>query len=546
MTTLGIDFGTTNCSAAVFRDGRVELIPLEGDRHVLPSTICCTRDGEILFGRAAIECYLDLTRETPIRYRFTDLRALTSVFAAEMAENPLTESEHGLVVVSDADDEDDEDKPARLCQSIKTGLRDAGFNGTTVYGRYYATEELIALLLRHIRERAEAYLGEPVRAAVIGRPVTYASPDHPPSVPAEAIDRTAHERMLAAARLAGFQEAALEFEPVAAARYLREGLPTGSHNLVFDFGGGTLDLAVGRIAAPGAPEIIATHGVTLGGDDFDSAIMRHSLLKHFGQGTTLGPKELPFPPNLLAPLLHWQTIPVLARPANAAHIAAIKRQSNAPHTVENLQILTRQGLGFRLFQAIEAAKIQLSSEKRTRIVLRKDGLDIDEPVTRSAFVAAIGDHLVAIEHGLAAVLEAARLPREAIDLVLMTGGSSLVPVVQGRVRSLFGAERVRMADPFASIVAGLAIVAAEDDICVPVHDVVPDATRARLEAEAVTIGETVAFQRGHQTVEGLVVRRAGGTLHDAVLVIEYWDAEIEQFVSTMRHETKVRRVTVPR
>ena len=178
--------------------------------------------------------------------------------------------------------------------------------------------------------------------------------------------------------------------------------------------------------------------------------------------------------------------------------------------------------------------------------MHRDGLHIDEQVTRSNFVAAISDHLVAIEHGLAAVLEEARVPREEVHRILMTGGSSLVPVVQGRVRALFGADRVRLADPFTSIVAGLAIVAAEDDICVPVEDIVPSATRARLTAEAVTIGETVAFRRGHQTVEGLVVRRAGGALHDAVLVIEYWDAEIEQFVSTMRHETKVHRVKIPR
>jgi len=552
MATIGIDFGTTNCSAAVYRDGTVDLIPLEEGRPILPSTICFTRSGEIAFGREAIERYLDLTRDTPIRYHFTDLRALTSVFAAEMAESPIVESDHGLVIVSDADDDDDVDgdrpsnRPARLFQSIKSGLRDAGFNGTTIYGHYYATEELIALVLRHVRERAEAYLGEAVTGAVIGRPVSYASPDRPPSVPAEEIDRTAHERMLAAARLAGFAEAALEFEPVAAARYLREGLPAGTNVLVFDFGGGTLDLAVGRVTAAGAPEIVATYGVLLGGDDFDSAIMRHSLLKHFGQGTTLGPKQLPFPPNVLAPLLHWQTIPVLARPASAARLAAIKRQSNAPHTVQNLQTLTRQGLGFRLFQAIEAAKIELSAEPHTRIVLDAHDLHIDEVITRGSFVTAIGDHLVAIEHGLAAVLEAAHLSQGAIDVVLMTGGSSLVPVVQARVRSIFGAERVRMANPFTSIVAGLSIVAAEDDICVPVRDIVPHATRARLEAEAVTIGETVAFRRGHQTVEGLVVRRAGGMLHDAVLVIEYWDTEIEQFVSTMRHETKVRRVKVPR
>jgi len=562
MATIGIDFGTTNCSAAVYRQGTVEMIPLEGGRPVLPSTICFTRSGEIHFGRAAIERYLDLTRDTPIRYRFTDLRAITSVYAAEMAESPLIKSEHALVVVADVEDEDDAEKPARLFQSIKSALRDPGFNGTTVYGRYYATEELIGLVLRHIRERAEEYLGEPVTAAVIGCPVTYAtaeaatSEEEPSGSEAESrvtpdddVDRTAHERMLAAARLAGLVEAALEYEPVAAARYLYAGLPrdarAGGYNLVFDFGGGTLDLAVGRVTGAGAVEIVATHGITVGGDDLDSAIMQHALLQLFGLGTTLGPKELPFPPNLLTPLLHWQTIPVLARPANAAHLAAIKRQSNAPETVENLQTLTRQGLGFRLFQAIEAAKIRLSTETATHIVMVTPYLRVEERITRGGFVAAIADHLVTIEHGVEAALAEAGLTRDAIDLVLMTGGSSLVPVVQGRLRSLFGVERVHLADPFTSIVAGLALVAAEDDICAPVADVVPGATRARLAAEAVTIGETVAFRRGHQTVEGLVVRRAGG-VHDAVLVIEFWDTEIEQFVSTMRHETKVRRVKVPR
>src|SRR5690606_21975167 len=141
-----------------------------------------------------------------------------------------------------------------------------------------------------------------VRAAVIGRPVTYAPRDRPSNMTAEQIDRTAHERMLVAARLAGFEQAALEFEPVAAERHLRAVLPNHVHALVFDFGGGTLDLALSRVVpSPHGcttidTEIVAAKGITLGGDDFDSAIMRHALLKHFGHNTTLGPKKLPFPP----------------------------------------------------------------------------------------------------------------------------------------------------------------------------------------------------------------------------------------------------------
>ncbi len=546
MFTIGIDFGTTNCSAALYREDQLQLIPLEDGAPILPSTICITKDHQVRFGRQAIEFYLEVTRNTSIRYKFTDLRALTSVFDAEMQENPLIESESGLVIVSDVGEEEDLDRPARLFQSLKTGLRDPNFHGTTIYGRYYALEELIALVLARIRERAESFLGQAVRAAVIGRPVSYAPTDHPSSLTAEEIDQTAHERMLAAARIAGFTHAALEFEPVAAARHLQRSLPMGSRALVFDFGGGTLDLALEHIRPEASSEIIATHGILLGGDDFDSAIMRHSLLKHFGAGTTLGSKELPFPPNLLAPLLHWQSIPMLATPASMARIAAIRRQSNAPQTVENLQILIRQGLGFHLFQKIEAAKIGLSAVAEADVSLHESGLDIDERITRAAFVEAISDHLVEIERGLRAILEKARLAPEEVDMVLMTGGSSLVPVVQATIRRLFGANKVQPADPFTSIVAGLGIVAAEDDIVQPVTDVISEATAARLRAEAVTIGETVAFTRGHQTVEGVVVRRAGGRLHDATLVIEFWDDEIGEFVSTMRHETKVKRVKIPR
>ncbi|MHB0857996.1 MAG: Hsp70 family protein [Anaerolineae bacterium] len=544
MLTIGVDFGTTNCSASLRRNGRSELIPLENGHALLPSTICITRDHEVAFGQAAIEQYLELTRETPIRYKFTDLRDLTSALTDETEE--FIESENELVVVSDVGEEEDLERPARLFQSLKTGLRDPFFQGTTVFGRYYAMEELIALVLEHIRKCAELHVGEPVRAAVIGRPVSYAPADRPQSLSPEYIDQTAHERMLSAARIAGFTHAALELEPVAAARHLRADLPVHSKALVFDFGGGTLDLAIAQVMEESSPEIVATHGIPLGGDDLDSAIMRRAVLKHFGEGTTLGPKQLPLPPNILEPLLHWQTMSLLTTPAHAAHLAAIKRQSNAPQTIENLQTLLRKGLGFKLFQMIEAAKIRLSSDTSAAISLHEAGLHIDAQITRRDFVLAITDHLAAIETALKDVLALAQLSPGDIDTVLMTGGSSQVPVVQGIVRRVFGTERVRIADPFTSISAGLGIVAAEDDIVQSVEDVVSEATEARLRAEAVTIGETVAFTRGHQTVEGIVVRRAGGRLHDAILVIEFWDREIEQFVSTMRHETKVTRTRVPR
>ncbi|MHB9034909.1 MAG: Hsp70 family protein [Anaerolineae bacterium] len=540
MLTIGIDFGTTNCSAAVLRNGRIELIPLEENSTVLPSVLCITKAGDISFGRSAVRRYLELMRHSPIRYKFTDLRNLTSAFQNEIANEEVISSENGAVIVS-TETLDDNDVPARLFQSLKTGLRDESLQGTTVYDKYYATEELIALVLRHIREQAEAYLGEPVHAAVIGRPVTYS---HANLVNGDAarVDRTAHERMLVAARLAGLDYAGLEFEPVAALRHLRSYMPAGGTALVFDFGGGTLDLALAQVPARGTPEILAASGLLIGGDDFDSAIMQHFILPHFGADTTLTEKELPFPPTLLEPLYHWQTIAMLTSPINLARLLEVQRQSNQPQAITNLISLVQQGLGFELFREIEASKIRLSEMHETDFSFREGGLEIYQHLSRARFVTSIGEYLEHIERELGRMLDSAGIKPEQIDRVLMTGGSSLVPIVQAVIRRVLGPEKVLVADPFSSIAAGLGYVAAEDEILQPLAGVTSSATEHRLEAERVTLGETVEFCRGDQKMQGLVVRRADGRMHDAILVIEFWDAEIEEFVSTMRHETKVRRL----
>jgi len=540
--TIGIDFGTTNCSVALWRGGKVELIPLEEGNPVLPSLLCITREGEVLVGRAAIRRYLELMRGSPLRYHFTDLRALTSVYQHDIEAAETLSSDQDGVSIS-AENLDENDAPARLFQSIKTGLRDRSLSGTTVYGHYYATEELIALVLGEIRRRAEDYLGERVRAAVIGRPVTFAHESASPNEAAET-DRTAHERMLAAARLAGLEYAALEFEPVAALRHLRGSLPEGGLALAFDFGGGTLDMALAQVPREGAPEILAASGLLVGGDDFDSTIMQRFFLAHFGAETTLTEKQLPFPLTLLDPLCHWQSIPTLTSPLNAARLLEVQRQANDRQTVANLITLAQQGLGFEFFQAIEACKIRLSSERQTQFTFDERGLCIRQIVARERFVAAIGSYLERIERTLAELLASAGVTAEAVDAVLMTGGSSLVPVVQGMLRRVFG-DKVRVGDPFTSIAAGLGIIAAEEDVLSSVAEATSSATAARLAAEAVTLGETVEFDRGHQVLQGLVVRRAGGRMHDAILVLEYWDPEIQEVVSTMRHETKVRRLAHP-
>ena len=164
MLTIGIDFGTTNCSVALWRGGKVELIPLEEGNPVLPSLLCITREGEVLVGRAAIRRYLELMRGRPLRYHFTDLRALTSVYqhdieAAETFQRPGWEHL--------AENLDENDAPRASFAVDKTACGPVAFRHDGLW-HYYATEELIALVLGETR-RAEDYLGERMRAADAGR-----------------------------------------------------------------------------------------------------------------------------------------------------------------------------------------------------------------------------------------------------------------------------------------------------------------------------------------------------------------------------------------
>src|SRR5256885_2882699 len=147
----------------------------------------------------------------------------------------------------------DTSSPGRLFQALKTFLGDPLETRTNVFGDAKGLEDLIALILVHVRKRAEELTGTAPEAITLGRPVRFIGGDD-----AEA---RATGRLRAAAELAGFREVRFVPEPIAAAHAADIGPGT---SLVFDFGGGTLDLCVVRRDAGGLG-VLATAGGPLGG-----------------------------------------------------------------------------------------------------------------------------------------------------------------------------------------------------------------------------------------------------------------------------------------
>lgn len=206
MPIIGIDLGTTNSLAAVYKDGASRLVPNAFGEYLTPSVVSIDEDGEVLVGKAAKE------------------RLITH--------------------------------PERTAAAFKRAM---GTGRTfSLAGREFLPEELSALVLRRLKEDAEAYLGQPVEEAVV-------------SVPAYFTDsqRAATKR---AGKLAGLRVERLINEPSAAALACYDPNQGDAAFLVYDFGGGTLDVSVVD-CFENVVNILAVSGDNqLGGNDLDAAI----------------------------------------------------------------------------------------------------------------------------------------------------------------------------------------------------------------------------------------------------------------------------------
>lgn len=441
---VGLDFGTTNSSAAIYDGERVRLLPLDPVNNsptVMRSTLFITREGAPFIGREAINRFTEgnVGREIEYEWRY-------------IGESEVTLAEVGTVmqalyaVV-------DSNTPGRLFQSLKSHLRDSSFTGTDVFGTRYSLEALIGVVLRMILERIEAEVGT-VDGLVVGRPVHYANDSR--------LDTLAISRMRQAAELAGLPPITFLPEPTAAALAYAATARQQQHVLVFDFGGGTLDVTVMQIDGQGQRQVLATDGVPIGGDLLDRRVVMGKLLSHFGAGATLGPRRLPLPAVLLEHLSEWQSIVDLTQPRYLDLIDESIRAGDKPNELKALRTLVRENYGLPMYEEVEQAKVRLSDTRSTAISMHVPGIDFDEPLERWDFDRLIGPDVRAVAACIDRALEAAELTPADIDVVLRTGGSSRIPRFVKMLSDKFGAEKLREMDVFTGVASGLAVAAADE------------------------------------------------------------------------------------
>ena len=227
------------------------------------------------------------------------------------------------------------DDKGRLIQSLKSFLTSHSLISTEIFGRQFQLEELIARILREIRQAAEAQLGKPVHKAVAGRPVRFVGAE------TDADDEYAEDRLRKAYLKAGFEQVTFELEPVGAACHYESTLDHDELIMIGDFGGGTSDfslLRVGPSRRKGAHRVLGNEGVALAGDAFDAKIIRHLVSPALGAGTMLNShgKILPVPNWVYFKLERWHHLSFLKSRETLTMLQSVAIQALAPDQIRAL------------------------------------------------------------------------------------------------------------------------------------------------------------------------------------------------------------------
>lgn len=318
MAILGIDLGTTNSLGAVYRNGKVELIPNRFGSFLTPSVVSVTEDGSVVTGQIAKERLITHPKDTAFSFK----------------KNMGSDHKYNLG------------------------------------GKTFLPEELSGFLVSAIVEDAKEYMGEEIKDVII-------------SVPAYFHDkqRVATKR---AGALAGVNVKRIVNEPSAAALASYFDTQNEQLFLVFDFGGGTLDVSIVDCFDT-MVEILAVSGDNhLGGDDFNEAVAEGFLREHQLQRGNLSEKEY--------------------------------------------AILLRQA---------EKCKIALSTEKEVKMTAVLGGQTYQSVYTNERMMRESSAVWKRIQTVLRRALRDSRVEVEDIDAVILAGGSGKMPLVQSYMEQLF-------------------------------------------------------------------------------------------------------------
>ena len=451
---VGIDFGTTNSAAATFDGETVSLIQLEQHDAIMPSATYIDRALQSKTGQSAIDRYIaDNTGRTVELIPEVIGEVSQFVEHGAGAENNEVETSTQKIYGAPITDSG---LQGRLFRGTKRLLGDARVRRLMVFDQPFRLVALITPVLLRMRQRIEHEVGT-IDYAHIGHPVNFEGRE-------EHRNQLALNRLGEAYRHAGVPTQNFYPEPIAAAAsflHTQRGAP-GDMLLTLDFGGGTLDLCVLRRKGQDF-DVVATHGIGLGGDHIDQLLFRQLLFPLLGQGETwrrrgfdreLIETQFPFA-DFADLLLNWAiTYTLNQNKFTTPVMECIDQGGPGKRKFERLREVIKHNLSYLLYASIKDFKVALSTSDVAYLDIPE--IDVRISMTRQEFEDLIAVPLAQLTQAVDDTLSRAGLQASDIDIVLRTGGSSLIPAVKSMLDERFGGKVVEH-DPFTSVATGLAI-----------------------------------------------------------------------------------------
>jgi hypothetical chaperone protein len=405
----GIDFGTSNTTMAVADKGGSRLVPLEGDKLTIPTAIFFThKNKKILFGREAVEAYLSGQEG-----RF--MRSLKRVLGTSLMDQPV----------------------------IVNGAR------TTfpiIIGRF----------LKHIRETAEKNLGTELTEVTMGRPVHFQD-DNPTA------DQRAQEQLADIAASVGFKNIDFQYEPIAAALAHEKEVTGEKLALVVDIGGGTSDFSVIRLSRDyartrnRAQDILVNNGVRIGGNDCDKTINLETAMPLLGMGSLFSAKKLEIPRLIYYELSEWVKVNWNYTPQNINWVKQMISQSYEPEKLMLLERVLEDQLGHKILNVSEEIKIELSQQKTATgdFSFLDHGLDVT--MTQEHMNESLEKVLAPVHDMMLDTVRMADIQMSDIAIIVLTGGSTGLPVFQEWIATHFPKATILQDDKLGSVGLGLVL-----------------------------------------------------------------------------------------
>jgi len=346
----------------------------------------------------------------------------------------------------------------RFIKSVKQILSRSSFTETRIHNKRYTASDLVAIILKELKDRADHLTGQDCEKAIIGRPVFFDDDDVQK-------DTLAQTRLNKAAEIAGFVNVRFQFEPIGAAFAYEKTLAKKENVLVADLGGGTTDFTYLVLDPERAgskdrkSEMMATGGIYIGGDSFDAAFMWEKGTPYFGKYTqyeaTPG-KVLAVPNSLFANICSWEQMNFFNGPRIKKDIADYYYFSGNNRKFKNLITLIDHNLGYSVFQAIEKTKITLTNADSAMFIYREMDIKINEKIPLPVYETIIAKDVNRIADYLDGFMIQHRIDPKNIDSLFLTGGTSMVSSIQKLFKNKFPHVCLNSGDNFKSVANGLA------------------------------------------------------------------------------------------